>query len=162
MLSNIVITAFDKTYLRQQFDCGSPLLNDYLQKQVSQDIKRRITSCFTVIDEDKQILGYYTLSSSSIPLVDLPENIKQKLPRYPSVPAVLLGRLAVDKRVKGHGLGKALLGNALKRIMRSDIGVYAVIVEAKDQSAVDFYRQFGFITFPNETKKLFFPLGTLI
>ncbi|MFY1026519.1 GNAT family N-acetyltransferase [Actinobacillus seminis] len=161
MLPPIRITAFDKDCLRDQFDCGSRPLNLYLQKQVSQDIKRRIASCFTVIDENKRILGYYTLASTSIPLVDLPENLKKKLPRYPSVPAVLLGRLAVDKQVKGYGLGKALLGNALKRIIRSDIAAYALIVDAKDQSAMDFYQQFGFIPFSNEAHKLFFPLANL-
>ncbi|QQF85708.1 hypothetical protein JFL55_07990 [Histophilus somni] len=99
MLPPIRITTFDKTYLRDQFDCGSRPLNLYLQKQVSQDIKRRIAPCFTVIDENKRILGYYTLASTSIPLVSLPENLKKKLPRYPRVRAVLLGRLAVDKQV---------------------------------------------------------------
>ncbi|MFU2077921.1 GNAT family N-acetyltransferase [Avibacterium endocarditidis] len=141
MLPNIKITAFDKAYLRNQFDCGVPPLNQYLQKQVSEDIKKRIASCFTVVDEQHRILGYYTLASASIPLVDRPDNLKKKLPRYTSVPAVLLGRLAVDKHAKGYGLGKALLGNALKRIIRSDIAAYALIVEAKDQSAVDFYQQ---------------------
>ncbi|MFZ7240841.1 GNAT family N-acetyltransferase [Avibacterium avium] len=161
MLPNIKITAFDKAYLRDQFDCGVPPLNQYLQKQVSQDIKRRIASCFAVIDENKRILGYYTLASTSIPLVDLPENLKKKLPRYPSVPAVLLGCLAVDKQAKGNGLGKALLGNALKRIILSDIAAYALIVDAKDQSAVDFYQQFGFLPFSKDIHKLFFPLANL-
>ncbi|HDX0975794.1 GNAT family N-acetyltransferase [Avibacterium paragallinarum] len=161
MLPNIKITAFDKTYLRDHFDCGVQPLNQYLQKQVSQDIKRRIASCFTVVDEHHRILGYYTLASTSIPLVDLPESLKKKLPRYPSVPAVLLGRLAVDKQAKGYGLGKALLGNALKRIIRSDIAAYALIVDAKDQSAVNFYQQFGFIPFSKDSHKLFFPLANI-
>lgn len=159
MLSRkIKVVTFNKSFLRSAFDCGSVPLNDYLRQQVSQDIKRNIASCFTIIDENKTILGYYTLASTSIPLIDLPDNLKKKLPRYPSVPAVLLGRLAIDKQVKGQGLGKALLGNALKRIVRSEIAAYALIVDAKDKDARAFYSKFGFIPFTNAENKLFLPL----
>ncbi|HDL3806194.1 TPA: GNAT family N-acetyltransferase, partial [Mannheimia haemolytica] len=115
-------------------------------------------SCFLAVNSEQTVVGYYTLASTSLSLSDLPITLQRKLPRYPTVPAVLLGRLAVDKRVKGLGLGQALLGNALKRVLRADIAAYALIVEAKDESAVNFYRKFGFIDFENEARKLFFPL----
>lgn len=158
MLPKLKIVTFSKVLNRNKFDCGSVPLNNYLQQQVSQDIKRCIASCFTMIDENQTILGYYTLASTSIPLIELPDHLKKKLPRYPSVPAVLLGRLAIDNQVKGSGLGKALLGNALKRIIRSEIAAYALIVDAKDQNAKAFYQTFGFIPFTHEPNKLFFPL----
>lgn len=158
MLSGLKIIPFDKTIERTTFDCGSPPLNLYLKTQVSQDIKRRIASCFLAVDGKGQVLGYYTLASMSIPLNNLSESIRKKLPRYPSVPAVLLGRLAVDKQVKGKRLGQALLGNALKRVISSEIAAYALFVEAKDEQAIYFYRKFGFIPLINETHKLFFPL----
>lgn len=158
MLSGLKIESFSKEFKRDCFDSESELLNQYLKTQVSQDIKRRITSCFLAVNSEQTVVGYYTLASTSISLSDLPIELQKKLPRYPTIPAVLLGRLAVDKRIKELGLGQALLGNALKRVLRADIAAYALIVEAKDESAVNFYRKFGFIDFENETRKLFFPL----
>lgn len=158
MLSGLKIESFSKEFKRDCFGSESELLNQYLKTQVSQDIKRRITSCFLAVNSEQTVVGYYTLASTSLSLSDLPITLQRKLPRYPTVPAVLLGRLAVDKRVKGLGLGQALLGNALKRVLRADIAAYALIVEAKDESAVNFYRKFGFIDFENEARKLFFPL----
>ncbi|OOF79677.1 GNAT family N-acetyltransferase [Rodentibacter ratti] len=158
MLSAFKIVPFSKEFERNKFESESELLNHYLQKQVSQDIKRRVTSCFLAIDSEQKVMGYYTLASMSIALRDLPDTLQKKLPRYPTVPAVLLGRLAVDKQATGQGLGHALLGNALKRVINSDIAAYALIVDAKDERAVNFYLKFGFIPFQNESNRLFFPL----
>lgn len=159
MPSAFKIVPFNKEFERNKFESESEPLNNYLKRQASQDIKRRITSCFLAIDEKQKIMGYYTLASMSISLSDLPEILQKKLPRYPTIPAVLLGRLAVDKHVTGLGLGQALLGNALKRVINSDIAAYAVIVDAKDERAVNFYLKFGFIKFQNESNRLFFPLA---
>lgn len=155
------VVPFSADLMRTNFCSLSEPLNQYLRTQVSQDIKRRIASCFVALDADRNIVGYYTLASASVNLADLPEKQRKKLPRYPSVPAVLMGRLAVDKRYTGRGVGSALLANALVRVVNSDIAAYALIVEAKNQSAVDFYLKFGFLTFSENSTKLFYPLINL-
>jgi len=127
---------------RNQFDSGSPALNRYLREHASQDIRRRIAACFVAVDDASHIAGYYTLSTASVPLLDLPEGIRRKLPRYGSVPAVRMGRLAVDKTFQGQGLGAALLMNALKRSARSDIASAIFFVDAKDDQAASFYKKY--------------------
>src|SRR6185312_10296192 len=97
---------------RSTFDCGSEALNRYFRQQVAQDARRRVTACFVAVEEGRGVLaGYYTVASSSVPLTDLPEAVAKKLPRYPSVPAVRMGRLAVDQQFRGKGLGAAMLAD---------------------------------------------------
>jgi predicted N-acetyltransferase YhbS len=136
-------------------------LDNYLQQRVTQDIRRRVTACFVAVDADQHIAGYYTLASASLPLPDLPAAIGRKLPRYPSVPTVRLGRLAVDVQFKGQGLGGALLADALYRATRSEIAAYAVVVDAKDDQAAAFYSHHGFIALPTAQMTLFLPLASL-
>ena len=124
-------------------------------------IKRNITTCFVALDADERIVGYYTLSSASIALTDLPESIIKKLPRSPAVPAVRLGRLAVDNNFKQHGLGSALLADAFSRVINTEIGIYAMIVDAKDAIAAQFYRHHGFIPFNDLPGTLFLPVETV-
>ncbi len=102
--------------------------------------------------------GYYTLAAASVLLLDLSPKIQKKLPRYPSVPTVLMGRLAVDRTFRGQGLGGALLADALHRSALSGIGAYALLVDAKDAQAEEFYRRHGFITLPESPQRLFLPL----
>ena len=137
------------------------LLNRYLQKQVSQDVKRKVATCFVAVTSDGQILGYYTLAATGVALSNIPTGFRKKLPRYPTVPAVLMGRLAVDRKYGGFGLGSLLLADALKRISKAEIAAYALIVEAKDEAAISFYRHFGFTSFEDAAKHLFFPLANL-
>ena len=91
----------------------------------------------------------------------LPDSISQKLPRFPTMPAVRIGRLAVDNSFNGQGLGGALLADALTRAVHSDIASYAMIVEAKDTEASAFYRHYGFIAFPDKPLILFLPMATV-
>jgi ribosomal protein S18 acetylase RimI-like enzyme len=100
------------------------------------------------------------LSSASIALTELPASIIKKLPRYPAVPAVRLGRLAVDVSFKGQGLGSALLADAFARVIDSKFGCYAMIVDAKDETAAAFYRHHGFIPFADLPEALFLPIET--
>ncbi len=154
------IAPFDPSRDRGSFDCGSAPLNDYLRKQVGQDIRRRITACFVALANDGRIAGYYTLASASILLSDLPQALAKKLPRYPSVPAVRMGRLAVDQTFAGTGLGAALLADALHRACRSEIAAFALVVDAKNETAAAFYRSHGFIAFSESPLTLFLPLDT--
>lgn len=146
---------------RNAFECPSEPLNHYLQKQVSQDVKRKVATCFVAVTSDGQILGYYTLAATGVALSHIPTGFRKKLPRYPTVPAVLMGRLAVDGKYGGFGLGSLLLADALKRISKAEIAAYALIVEAKDEAAISFYRHFGFTSFEDAAKHLFFPLANL-
>ncbi|MDO1509534.1 MULTISPECIES: GNAT family N-acetyltransferase [unclassified Neisseria] len=155
------IVPLDPSADRKSFRSASEPLNRYFHTQVTQDIKRRISACFTAVALDGSIAGYYTLASASVPLDNLPEHIGKKLPRYPSIPAVLLGRLAVDGTHAGRGLGGILLADALIRSARAEIAVFAMIVEAKDAHATAFYRHFGFLPFPDRHDRLFYPLGNL-
>jgi ribosomal protein S18 acetylase RimI-like enzyme len=149
------------THERTTFDSGSAPLNRYLREQVTQDMRRRVAACFVAEDENQRIAGYYTLASASLLLTDLPVHLGKKLPRYPTVPAVRMGRLAVDLAFKGLGLGGALLADALNRAARAEIAAYALMVDAKDETAAAFYLHHGFITLPDTPLTLFLPLATV-
>lgn len=156
------LAPLDAAHDRTTFSSGSEPLDWYLRKQVSQDIRRRVAACFVALTEGQRIAGYYTLASASILLADLPVSTGKKLPRYPTVPAVRMGRLAVDQAFKGQGLGGALLADALDRVARSEIAAYALMVDAKDEMAAVFYRHHGFIALPDSPLTLFLPLATVL
>lgn len=146
---------------RASFCSDSESLNRYLREQVTQDIRRRVAACFVALTDGQRVAGYYTLASSSLLLADLPASVAKKLPRYPSVPAVRMGRLAVDQAFKGQGLGGALLADALERSDRAEIAAYAMMVDARDEQAAAFYQHHGFIALPDAPLALFLPLATL-
>ena len=154
------VAPLEPAHDRKGFRSDSEPLNRYLQEQVTQDIRRRVAACFVASADGQRIAGYYTLASASLLLVDLPAAGK-KLPRYPTVPAVRMGRLAVDQVLKGQGLGGALLADALDRAARSEIAAFALMVDAKDESAAAFYRHHGLIALPDSPLTLFLPLATL-
>ncbi len=147
---------------RTTFNSGSEPLDRYLREQVTQDVRRRVAACFVALADGRRIAGYYTLASASLLLADLPASTGKKLPRYPTVPAVRMGRLAVNQAFKGQGLGGALLADALDRTARSEIAAYALMVDAKDEAAAAFYRHHGFIALPDAALTLFLPLATLM
>lgn len=155
------VVPFDPAHDRSSFDSGSVALDRYLREQVGQDIRRRIAACFVALNNENRIAGYYTLATASVPLKDLPDTIKRKLPRYAAVPAIRMGRLAVDQSFKGQGLGGALLINALRRAARSEIAAFALIVDAKDEQAAAFYRHHAFIDLADLPLRLFLPLASI-
>lgn len=155
------IRALDPDCDRSAFNCGVEALDRYFQQQVTQDIRRRVTACFVAMTDDQRIAGYYTLASASLLLNELPPSFGKKLPRYPSVPTVRMGRLAVGKEYKGQGLGGALLADALDRANRSEVAAYALLVDAKDDQASSFYRHHGFTALPDSKMTLFMPFATL-
>lgn len=153
------VAPLDASHDRATFNSGSEPLDRYFQQQVTQDVRRRVAACFVALASEQRIAGFYTLASASLLLADLPASVGKKLPRYPTVPAVRMGRLAVDREFKGRGLGAALLADALNRAARSDIAAYALMVDAKDDSAAAFYRHHGFIALPDSPSTLFLPLA---
>jgi len=154
----------NRGHKKQDFTCGKELLDNYLQKQAKQDVKRKLTACFLLPDENQNVVGYYTLSSAAIPREIVPEEIRDKLPKsYNHLPATLLGRLAVNQKFSRQGFGELLLIDALKRsydISISSIGSMAVIVDPIDIQAVNFYSKYGFITLP-DSEKMFIPMKTI-
>lgn len=160
----LIITPLGKQHERKSFDCGERSLNQYLYRYANQDIRRRINRVFAASPPDApwQVIGYYSLSAGSLDATDLPEEFRRRLPGYP-VPVVLLGRLAVAESHQGKGLGSILLADALQRIAQASqvMAVYAAIVDALNDRAAEFYRQFGFIPLPSQPLKLFLPLDSV-
>lgn len=146
---------------RSLFRSGSEPLDTYLREQATQDMRRRVAACFVALEEKYRIVGYYTLASASVPLTSLPPENRKKLPRYPAVPAVRMGRFAVDRDFQGRGLGAALLADALGRTMRAEIASYALLVDAKNDEAAAFYRHHGFIPLPDTPLMLFLPFASV-
>jgi ribosomal protein S18 acetylase RimI-like enzyme len=157
--SSFIVGKLTSAHQRNQFNSGNEALDHYLQKQASQDMRRRVSTCFVASCADGRIAGYYTLASSGIYLPDLPQTLQSKLPRYPLVPAVRLGRLAIDREFQGKKLGAALLANALERTLRSDIACFALVVDAKNETTAAFYTHYGFTALKEKPLFLFLPLA---
>lgn len=159
-----MIELLNKKHYRKDFDCEKELLNNYLKNQAGQDVKRKLSACFVLAKKDtNSIKGYYTLSNNSIPLSNFPESIQKRLPKsYVSIPTTLLGRLAIDKKYQGKGIGKILLIDALKRSyeISLEIGSFAVAVDPIDKEAERFYEKYDFIKLP-DSKKTFVAIQTL-
>jgi ribosomal protein S18 acetylase RimI-like enzyme len=152
----------DSSFNKENFNCGKPLLDAYLHKQAKQDVKRRLSACF-ILPDGKEIKGYYTLSTASVERRLLPQEIIKKLPpSYSDLPAILLGRLAIDKNYQGQGLGETILMDALKRsyFASMQVGSMAVIVDPLDEDAVKFYQRYDFILLP-DSGKMFLPMTTI-
>ena len=154
----------DSSYNKNKFSCGKIALDNYLHKQAGQDIKRKLSVCFILPDLNHCIIGFYTLSNDNIPRENLPEEIKIRMPKsYANLPTTLLGRLAVDKKFRGQGVGELLLLDALKRsydVSNESIGSMAVIVDPLDGEAVSFYKKYGFIELP-DSGRMFLPMKTI-
>ena len=151
-------------HIRSNFCCGKESLDTYIRKQASQDLKKRVSTIFVLIDDpDMHILAYYTLSSYTIDIAALEESFAKRLPRYPALPATLLGRLAVDNDQKGKRFGELLLIDALQKSLSASMQVasLAVIAEALDERALSFYIKYGFKQFNQETMKLYLPMKSV-
>lgn len=162
---DFIVELLTPRHHRQAFDCGVPALNSYLQKQARQDMERRATTAYVLVStsEPDAVAGYYTLAATALRLTDLPDATIRKLPRYPLLPATLLGRLAVSLAHQGKRLGEYLLLDALKRSVAASqrVASAAVVVDAKDAGAVRFYLPYGFIPFPDQPLRLFIAMKTL-
>lgn len=147
---------------RADFSCSAEPLDRYFREQATQDVRRRATACYVAVDIGaNRVAGYYTLSAGGIPLNDMPAALAKRLPRYPSAPVARLGRLAVDQAHRGRKLGAALLWDAAMRAARSEVAVFALVVDAKDAQAEAFYRHHGFVVFGSESRKLILSLANI-
>lgn len=147
---------------RGLFSCGVATLDRYFATQAGQDAQRGFATVLVALDtETGRVAGFYTLSMAGVAVDLLPEAVKRKLPRYPSVPAVRLGRLAVATEMKGKGFGKFLLVDSMARALASEIAWAAFVVDAKDATARSFYAQYGFLDLADDPMHLFLPRKTV-
>ena len=162
MTTPFITELLTKHHHRAAFSCHEPSLDSYIKEQAGQDQKRHVAAVFVLPDEDQYIKGFYTLSAAGIPSDDLPESILNKLPKHPTQPATLLGRLAIDQAHQGQGLGELLLVDALFRsyTLAQQIGSIAVIVDPLNEQAKKFYEKYGFIELP-EKQRQFLPMKTI-
>ncbi len=158
----IVIEPLGKQHQRAEFTCGQPELDDWFHRRASQDDRRNIARVFVAADDALGVIGFYSLSSFTLSMDNVWEEIARKLPRYDAIPAALIGRLARDTRVRGQGIGEFLLADAVRRTLGAGktLAVFAIVVEAKDQRAVDFYKGFGFQSFPLQPNRMFLLTST--
>lgn len=148
---------------RAAFSCGVEPLDTYLHKQAGQDFKKRAAVPFVITPDGKTVAGYYTLSQYAVQLDAMPAELARKWPKYPVVPATLLGRLDVSTQFRKRGLGSLLLMDALYRALRhsKELASAGVVVDAKDAAASAFYMKYGFLQLPKVERRLFLPMGTL-
>jgi ribosomal protein S18 acetylase RimI-like enzyme len=159
---SLVIEPLGPHHDRKAFSCGEPALDIYLQRQASQDVRRRVAQVFVAVgDTPEKIAGYYSLSAARFGKEALPPDLAKRLPHYP-VPAAVLGRLAVDRGQQGRGLGELLLLDAIRRVVRASttIAIYAIVADAKNERAQAFYERYGFCVFAGSPRRLFLPLET--
>ncbi len=148
---------------RAGFASGVEPLDRYLHAQAGQDVKRRVAACYVAQERATgAVAGFYTLSAADVLVADLPADLTRRLPRYPTLPAARLGRLAVDLRFRGRGLGSMLLADAVQRAAASEVAVHAMIVDAKDEAAVAFYRHHGFVAYGSAPGRLLAPIASLL
>jgi GNAT superfamily N-acetyltransferase len=147
---------------RAAFSCGVPALDRYLKEQAGQDVRNRVAAVFVLAEHD-QVIGYYTLSATSVNATVLPDSLRKRLPQYAHMPAILLGRLAVDEQHRGKGLGGFLLVDALGRAFRlhQELGAIAVIVDAKDDNARAFYSHYEFSPLLDAPNRLFLSMRVI-
>jgi predicted GNAT family N-acyltransferase len=153
-----------KKHDRSSFACGITSLDEYIKTRASQELRKRVSTPFVLTDSpSQQVLGYYCLSSYSVEAIEIEGNIAKKLPRYPLLPAILLGRLAVDNEHRGKGYGDLLISDALKRALlaSSQVSSVAVVVDVTNQDAVNFYLKYGFTEFQTDPIKLYILLDEI-
>lgn len=147
------------------FSCGIKELDIYLSERAGQEVVKKVTAVYVIRDKDvRTVIGYYTLSAYSIELSDLPVEATKKLPKYPALPASLIGRFAVDKKSQGKKIGGHLLIDALLRSyeLSREIGSIAVVVEAKNEKSRSFFEKYGFKRFRKYPLRLFLPMSTIM
>jgi predicted N-acetyltransferase YhbS len=162
LIDALRIEPISKLHNRKEFKCKKKLLTQYLHRYARQNDENNIAKTFVAIDNDNKVLGYYSLSTSSIEFEDLPETVAKHLPHYP-IPAALIAKLAVDSDIDGQGLGSRLLIEALQNILAvsEEMAIKVVLVDAIDEEAKGYYLRFGFIELPGNELKLFLPIETI-
>jgi ribosomal protein S18 acetylase RimI-like enzyme len=149
---------------RSAFRCGNDRIDKYFRETVTQDVRRGYVKCFVAVEvETDRLAGLYTLTSNSVPLTQIPDELKKKMPRYPSVPVVLISWLGRHVDFRGRGMGEALMFDAIKTIATAVVGSHAIIVDAIDDNAMKFYRAYGFAPIsPESPRRMYVPVATAL
>jgi predicted GNAT family N-acyltransferase len=148
---------------KSEFNCGIEELDKYLHCQASQDVKRSLSTAYVLADQDGEIIGYFTLSANALIVSELPWDYQRKLPPNRRVACTLLGRLAVNSKYQGEGYGRDLLFRALEKsaLVSQEIASWAIIVDAIDKRAKQFYLKYGFLEFVEQSLRLFLPIKAI-
>lgn len=156
------IEPLSKAHDRSGFSCGEPELDQWFRERAGQDERRDVARVFVAIDDAIGAAGFYSLAAYSVARADLPAEMVRRLPRYERIPAALIGRLARDLRMQGQGIGSVLLVDALRRALAAgqQMAMFAIVVEAKNEAVVEFYKDFGFRPFMSLGNRLFLPATT--
>lgn len=157
------VERIDRSHHRADFRSGQASLDSFLHTLVMQYDKRGIGRTYVALQgDDKRVWGYYTLAAGAVSFQNLSAPGGKKLPRHP-VPVALLARLAVDRTVQGQGLGRLLLMDALHRclVLSADMGIFAVEVQAIDDTAKSFYEKYGFVGLLDDALHLYLPIATV-
>lgn len=161
MSVRFAIEKLDKRHDRSSFTCGNDRIDAYFRNTVSQDVRRRYATCYVAVElATDRLAGFYTLSANSVPLTDVPDELAKKLPRYPSVPAVLIGWLARHREFAGLGLGELLVFDAIRTVATTPIGAHAIFADAIDERAAAFYASLGFTPLIGQPNRLYLPVAT--
>ena len=163
MEPSLFVEPLGKHHDRSSFSCGEPELDDWFRHRAGQDERRNVARVFVAIDRNLGVVGFYTVSAFAVEIGDVPTDIARKLPKYSAIPAALIGRLARDEKARGRGVGPFLVGDAIKRILAvaPSIAVFAIVVEAKGDSAVRFYESLGFRRFQVNARRLYLLSSTV-
>lgn len=159
MIVAFVIEPLRNSHDRQGFTCGVPDLDRHFHEQVTQDVRRHLTNCLVALGPAGITAGYYTLAATSLPMTELSPEEARRLPRYPVLPAAQIGRLAVAQGFRGQDLGSSLLVDARSRSLHSDPAIFALLVDAKDEAARQFYLHHGFRPLVSRPQSLFLSVG---
>ncbi len=159
------IRPLDASSNTANFQCDREPLDDYIRRYASQDVRRNVARVFVAAPEDtpQHLAGFITLSAGSVACATLPEALRRKLPRYP-VPVALIGRLAVDVKFQGKGLGSILLADACQKVAQASsvLAVAGIVVDAKDEQAIAFYAHFGFVPLQGQADRMMLPASVLL
>jgi len=158
------IERLSRSHDRSRFSCGEPPLDEYLARFARQNQESGIARSFVAVSEDEpcRVLGYYSISAGAIDRENLPARAAKRFPAFP-IPVARLARLAVDQALQGRGLGEHLLLDALNRVLRAsvDIGIVAVLLDAKHEKARRFYARYEFESLPDQPLRLWLPLAAI-
>ncbi len=161
MSARFAIEPLEKRHDRSGFSCGNERIDRYFRETVTQDVKRNYARCYVAREiATGRVTGFYTLSSSNVPLTEVPEALAVRLPRYPTVPAVLIGWLGRHSDHRGLGLGEALLFDAIRTVATAPVGAHAIFADAIDDDAATFYAAYGFTPLTRKPLTLYLPVAT--
>ena len=157
------IEGLSSSHDRSTFTCGNERIDRYFRQTVTQDMKRRYATCFVAVEHATgRVAGFYTLSSNNVALTDVPSELARRLPRYPSVPATLIGWMGRHVEFRGLGLGEALLFDAIQTVATASIGSHAIFVDAIDEKAIAFYQSYGFVALTDRPSAMYIPVATAL